>query len=309
MPRPVLVVDFDLTLADASGRVSDPTKRALQRWREAGGLVVINTGRPQQYIVGSASPFPEYTELVDAVVFECGSGVLDVHAGRVSLFGEPMPDELAELAAGAVPGTGHAQRTLFARTHDPAGPADDINVVTLRTTVDAYNETHGTHFRVSHNVRYIDVIPQWVDKLVGLTAALAAMRDQGLDPGLLVGCGDAPLDSPFLAGCDVSVSVDGGERLGGTTDFTARRIAGDGVADVIDAALGHTATVAEVQAALAETMIGASAFGGASRVRAAAAPLLRARAEASLRRLTELGVEVREQSTLRRWMHRPGAAL
>ena len=55
-PRRTLVLDLDDTLLRSDSTVSDRTREALKRWRDAGHAIIIATGRPTRSIAGVLPP-------------------------------------------------------------------------------------------------------------------------------------------------------------------------------------------------------------------------------------------------------------
>ena len=55
-PRSTLVLDLDDTLLRSDSTVSDRTREALKRWRDAGHAIIIATGRPTRSIAGVLPP-------------------------------------------------------------------------------------------------------------------------------------------------------------------------------------------------------------------------------------------------------------
>lgn len=84
----VLATDYDGTLA-TDGVVDAPTLAALQRYREAGGRLLLVTGRE----LGDLQRVFPAVGIFDGVVAENGAVFCQPARERVELLGEPIPEE------------------------------------------------------------------------------------------------------------------------------------------------------------------------------------------------------------------------
>jgi hydroxymethylpyrimidine pyrophosphatase-like HAD family hydrolase len=184
MRLPVLASDVDGTLA-TFGRVPPEAFDAVERYRVAGGTVVLVTGRrvPELYRV-----FPGLVEAVDLVIAENG-GVLLAQDGTTRRLGAPLPHALPRRleAAGA-------------REIDPGEvvvsfSSDDTEKA--RPVVD-----EGWHLVLNKDRAM--VLPVGVDKGSGLCAAMDVL-DRPLDD--VVAVGDGENDATLLAHAGWGVAV------------------------------------------------------------------------------------------------------
>ncbi len=295
----VLVLDYDKTLADERGIVPQSAKDALRRWREAGGIVIDNTGRRAGDFLGENGPaiFPDIADYVDYVVAENGSVIIDVAKDRMIMLGERPPQALIdEIAATFSPSFLSPYRVQCIKTADPTGPPGDANEVALTAMVDRYNAANGTKLHVAKNIDSLMVLPEGIDKRIGMAGALALMRERGQGGGRVVGAGDATNDLPFLDACDISFGVDGGARLASRVDFFTTNLMGEGVRELADTCRGlHGELDPLVDAALKDRFH----QGDNTRARTSKrkhAPMLRARADIMLSRVEKrAGVEIQEK--------------
>lgn len=185
----VLATDYDGTLA-RHGTVPAVASDALARYREAGGVVVLVTGRRHEEF---DDVYPAVLREVDLVVAENG-GLLVDPASRRTLLGAPLPHDVdAVLEDAGVPlfETGEVIVSA-ARTDEPA-VRRAAALLEARWPCD-----------VVPNKDRVMLLPRGVDKGTGLRAALALM---GLDAGDVVGIGDAENDLPLLAASGMGVAV------------------------------------------------------------------------------------------------------
>ena len=182
----LLATDYDGTIAH-DGLVDEPTLAALERWKAAGGLLVMVTGRE---LPDLNATFP-YVDRFHRVVAENGAAVLDPAGGPVRLLADPPPAKLlTALAAVGVPvSVGHVIVATVV-------PHDLALMAVLRDL--------GLGWHVIYNKGSAMALPEGVTKATGLTAVLAEL---GVDAADVVGVGDAENDHAFLQMCGLSAAV------------------------------------------------------------------------------------------------------
>ena len=184
----VLATDYDGTLA-TDGVVDAPTLAALQRYREAGGRLLLVTGRE----LGDLQRVFPAVAIFDGVVAENGAVFCQPTRERVELLGEPIPEEfVAALVAQQVSPIIRGQ--VLVATWQPHG---DIVQQTIQLM--------GLDARVILNKRAVMVLPAGVDKGTGLQAAL---RELDVAAQEVVGIGDAENDLDLLLNCGLAVAVE-----------------------------------------------------------------------------------------------------
>ncbi|NEQ32365.1 MAG: HAD family phosphatase [Leptolyngbya sp. SIO4C5] len=183
-----IAADYDGTLA-TDGRVDDATLNALHCYREAGGQLLLVTGRE---LAELRQVFPAVT-LCDGVVAENGAVFWQPQTDQVQLLGEPLPEPFVT--------------TLKARQVDPISQGQVIVATwqpheqTVRQTI----EEMGLAAQVILNKRAVMVLPTGVNKASGLQTALNQL---GLSAAEVVGVGDAENDRDLLLTCGVGVAVE-----------------------------------------------------------------------------------------------------
>jgi hydroxymethylpyrimidine pyrophosphatase-like HAD family hydrolase len=184
VPLPVLASDVDGTLA-TFGRVPPEAFEAVERYRVAGGVVVLVTGRrvPELHRV-----FPGLVEAVDLVIAENG-GVLLAQDGTTRQLGAPLPAGLPRRLEEA-----------GARELDPG------EVVVSFSSEDTEKVRHvvpdGWHLVLNKDRAM--VLPVGVDKGTGLCAAVEVLGRPLED---VVAVGDGENDATLLAQAGWGVAV------------------------------------------------------------------------------------------------------
>lgn len=182
-----LVTDYDGTLA-RGGAVDRETAAALERWKTAGGKLILATGRQTADLLsvfGGARRF-------DLIVAENGPVLYDPATDSEELLAPAPPaavwKRLRELGVTpldrgrVVIATARSQEPLVAR---------------------ALGDT-GVDLRIILNRDSLMVLPPGAGKAAGTLAAAARL---GLQPEELAGIGDAENDLELLAACGVAAAV------------------------------------------------------------------------------------------------------
>ncbi len=210
-----LACDYDGTLAE-NGRVTETTRRALERVKASGRRLVLVTGRQLPDLASVGPPL----ELFDAVVAENGAVLFVPRTRDLRLLCEAPPAAfLARLAAKRVPfATGHAIVATWT-------PHETDVLETIREL--------GLELQVIFNKGAVMVLPSGVNKKSGL---LEALRELGLSPHEAVAVGDAENDHALLAACECGVAVaDAVDTLRQRADHVTSGGAGAGVVELADA--------------------------------------------------------------------------
>ncbi|QPL05599.1 HAD-IIB family hydrolase [Actinomyces respiraculi] len=236
-PRLVLSTDMDGTLL-FDGRISDADARALARWREAGHLVVVNTGRS---ITALASALDGTGIAYDYAVLYTGAVLLDA-ADRV-LAARSLPDGLVDEVLDVL--SAEDPITIFCTTisgdlrlrHTHLDGTALLTAFTDSTTADLAGravigiplhlgdpsaadrieaiiaERWGAHLTGARNQDFMDLIPAGVSKGAGLTELLAMiMAPGGAHEGetlRTIAVGDSWNDMSMHVVADVAVAMGG----------------------------------------------------------------------------------------------------
>lgn len=182
-----LATDYDGTIA-RHGEVSDSTYKALARWKDAGRKLLLVTGRELPDLA-RVCPF---TKLFDLIVAENGALLYNpATESRKILAPEPSRDFVDYLRLKGVSPLS-VGRVIVATNES------------FRPTVLQAIEELGLKLKIVLNKGALMVLPNQVDKVTGLTAALAELN---ITPADTVGVGDAENDQAFLAFCGYGVAV------------------------------------------------------------------------------------------------------
>ncbi|PYP76061.1 MAG: haloacid dehalogenase [Gemmatimonadetes bacterium] len=187
MPIRALATDYDGTIA-THGTVDSDTLAALRRLRDAGGTLILVTGRelPQLKQV-----FPDL-DLCHMVVAENGALLYTPATGKERPLCEPPEESFV--------------RALKQRGVKPLSVGRVI-VATYEpheTTVLNVIKEQGLERQVIFNKGAVMVLPSGVNKASGLTCALQELK---IDPADVAGVGDAENDHALLQLCGVGAAV------------------------------------------------------------------------------------------------------
>jgi hydroxymethylpyrimidine pyrophosphatase-like HAD family hydrolase len=182
-----LATDYDGTIAQ-HGDVTESTRAALVRWKEAGRKLIMVTGRE----VPDLQKVCPFTKMFDCIVAENGALLYWPAKGEKKALVTPPPMEFVHC--------------LRARNVTPLSFGEVIVATqeTYKGVVLEAIEDLGLKLRIILNKGALMVLPAAVDKATGLTAAASAMSI-GLED--IAGVGDAENDQVFLTLCGYSVAV------------------------------------------------------------------------------------------------------
>lgn len=214
----VLASDYDGTLAH-DGLVEDVTIAALERFRDAGGRLVLVTGRE---LPDLRRVFPRLA-LFERIVAENGGLLYDPANGRERVLGPPSDARLvhAMREAGASPLS--VGRAIVATVE----PYERVALEAIRTL--------GLEAQVIFNKGAVMVLPSGVNKASGLHAALDEL---GLSPHNVAGIGDAENDHALFETCELSVAVANAiPALRVRADLVTTGARGHGVVELIECLL------------------------------------------------------------------------
>lgn len=210
-----IATDYDGTLA-TEGAVDTPTLAALRRYREAGGQLLLVTGRA---LTDLQQVFPHLL-LFESVIAENGAVYFDPASQQIQLLGEPFP--------AAFP------TTLIQRQVAPLHQSQ-VMISTLDThsdTVQQVIQDLSLAARVILNKGAMMILPQGVDKGTGVRFAL---RQMGIPVDQAIGIGDAENDRDLLLSCGLAVAVENAlEDLKAIADRVTTQPRGAGVQELID---------------------------------------------------------------------------
>jgi len=192
MPRfTVLASDYDGTLAH-HGRVSAEAEAALDRFRAAGGLVVLVTGRRHEEL---EEVFPSAAAHLDLLVAENGGLLVDYpDESRRTLLGARLPEGLHQ--------TLHESGVHVFETGELIVSAAREDEEGVRRAAAALADRWPC--QVVPNKDRVMLLPEGIDKASGLAAALERL---GLERADTVAVGDAENDLPLLRGAGLAVAV------------------------------------------------------------------------------------------------------
>jgi hypothetical protein len=221
MPIRTLATDYDGTIAH-HGTVDADTLTALRRLRDAGGTLILVTGRelPQLKEV-----FPDLP-LFHAVVAENGALLYWPETGMERPLEDPPEEEFVRALKerGVTPLS--VGRVIVA-TYEPH-----------ETTVLRVIHDLGLERQVIFNKGAVMVLPSGVNKASGLTCAL---EELDIEPADVAGVGDAENDQSLLQYCGVGAAVANAlPSLKDHADLVLTGRHGAGVAQLIERILDGT---------------------------------------------------------------------
>ena len=228
-----LATDYDGTLA-SDGQVDQATLNALERWKATGRRLILITGRRLDDFL---SVFPQI-DIFDLAIVENGAVLYSPAEGTVTDLGEPPPPEFVEQLRDRI--TQHAAA--------PDSAADSPALATGRVIVATWQpydaiartlmrERGLQQWQIIMNKRAVMILPQGVDKVTGLQAAL---KQLDLPVEAVVGVGDAENDLTFLQMCGLSAAVENAlAEVKTAVDWVAQTPRGAGVTELINKVLAN----------------------------------------------------------------------
>ena len=211
----VLACDYDDTLAE-QGLVAPETGAALERFRAAGGWLVLVTGRTLASLARVLASF----DLFDVIVGENGCVLLEPSSGYKRLLAEPLPGALAEelMQRGAEPLVVGEVLVATRRPHDEC-----VRQAAASLSLDV---------SVEYNKQSVMVLPSGVDKASGLAAALARL---GVEPNRCGAVGDAENDIPMMRSVALGVAVANAvPEARAAAKLVTARVRGAGVVELVE---------------------------------------------------------------------------
>jgi hypothetical protein len=209
-----IATDFDGTVSQED-RLHPEMSRVLRRWRGAGHLAILVSGRPFDFL----HQLQDREQLFDLIVAENGAVLYNPRTDEMRLpFGQVPYDLLDTLARSGVPlwrGVAIAGTRL---------PYDDAVWVASREL--------GLAVHVETNRNEVMILPPGASKGAGL---LSLLKNEGLSPRNLLAFGDAENDQSFLQVAEVKVAVANAvEALKAIADYVTPEAGPAGVRDFIE---------------------------------------------------------------------------
>jgi Cof subfamily protein (haloacid dehalogenase superfamily) len=226
-PR-VVASDLDGTLVDSDGHISPRTRKALDRVRDAGALLIFVTGRPPRWmsqVVAETGASGLAVCANGAMVYDLGSG--DVI--RQHVLDQTSAERLVEAIRAELPGVTFAVESGVGFAHEPdyvpTWPAPDTAVAEvaqlLRDPVAKLlikhpdrgpDEIHPIVAGIAGsaaNVTYSgNVLLEVSGAGISKASTLSALCDEfGVAPAEVIAFGDMPNDVPMLAWAGYGVAV------------------------------------------------------------------------------------------------------
>jgi hypothetical protein len=210
-----LASDYDRTLA-TEGRVSNAALAAIDRWRAAGGKMLLVTGR---HLEDLFTVFPAIDHC-DLAVLENGSLLYNPTSGETSILGSPPPDALVQMLReqGVEPLAVGRGNLSTRQPHEQT-----VRAALHRLQLD---------WHVILNKTDVIIMPPGMNKAAGLRIALEQL---GISPEQTVGVGDAENDQDMLDLCGYGAAVANAlPALKTQADMVTQAENGAGVTEVID---------------------------------------------------------------------------
>jgi HAD superfamily hydrolase (TIGR01484 family) len=210
-----LATDFDGTIAE-EGIMQPEVYAAISRARERGMKVILVTGRELRDFESLDVDLRVFDQVVaenGAVLYEPGTGVQTLLA--------PAPSEkLVDMMRAHGVHSLSVGLTIIAT----CVPHEIIAVECIKAL--------GLELTITFNKGAVMILPPGVNKASGLKAALKVLD---LEPGEVVGVGDAENDHAFLSLCGCAVAVDNAlPSLKEQAHFVTEGRAGAGVVQLLD---------------------------------------------------------------------------
>ena len=214
-PILALASDYDATLA-FEGRMAAPTSDALARLKASGRKLLLVTGRELDNLLEIVPDI----DLFDCVVAENGAVLYWPSLRRIESLAPPPPKPFLEKLRQRGVQPLSVGRSIVSTKQPKAG--------TVQETITEM----GLALEIILNRDSVMVLPAGINKATGVSRALSQL---GLQPGQVVGIGDAENDEALLSLCGFSVAVANAiPRIKQIADLTTEQEHGPGVVEVIE---------------------------------------------------------------------------
>ncbi len=189
--RLILASDYDGTLAE-HGVLSADTVAALKAFKNAGGVLILVTGRDMQDIAGEGRPpMTPHLGLFDCVVAENGAVLWDPRSGTEERTSRPIPDAW--------------RNALCVRFPNMFAGHEILSIPTAyEKQVRTFLKDQGIDMKCERNVGSLMLTMPGVDKASGLRAAARRLH---VDLRDAVGVGDGENDAALLGSVGTAVAV------------------------------------------------------------------------------------------------------
>jgi Cof subfamily protein (haloacid dehalogenase superfamily) len=252
----VVASDLDGTLVDSEGHISPRTRKALDRVREAGALLVFVTGRPPRWMAQVVAE----TGASGLAVCANGAMVYDLGSGEVirqHVLDPASAGRLVEAIRAEIPGVTFAVESGVGFAHEPGyvptWPAPDTAVAEVTVML----QDPVAKLLVKHPERGPDDIHPIVAEIAGADATVtysgdvlleisgagiskastleALCLEYGVEPADVIAFGDMPNDVPMLAWAGYGVAVANAHpSVIAVADEVTASNDDDGVAEVLE---------------------------------------------------------------------------
>jgi HAD superfamily hydrolase (TIGR01484 family) len=222
----VLACDYDGTLAH-DGVLTDSSAAALDRYRTAGGRLLMVTGRELPDLQNVCQVLDKF----EWIVAENGALLYRPFDNFSRLLSPPASAELAQklVEAGAHPLS--VGRAIIATRE----PYETLAVELIKEL--------GLELQIIFNKGAVMILPTGINKATGVRIALEQMK---IAPADVVAIGDAENDHALLSTCGIGVAVSNAvPMLKERADLVTKNARGDGVVELIDRIL--ETDLAEIQ--------------------------------------------------------------
>jgi hydroxymethylpyrimidine pyrophosphatase-like HAD family hydrolase len=210
-----LATDFDGTIAE-EGIMQPEVYAAISRARERGMKVILVTGRELR----DFESLDVDLRVFDQVVAENGAVLYEPGAGVQTLLAPAPSEKLVDMMRAHGVHSLSVGLTIIAT----CVPHEIIAVECIKAL--------GLELTITFNKGAVMILPPGVNKASGLKAALKVLD---LEPGEVVGVGDAENDHAFLSLCGCAVAVDNAlPSLKEQAHFVTEGRAGAGVVQLLD---------------------------------------------------------------------------
>jgi HAD superfamily hydrolase (TIGR01484 family) len=211
----ILACDYDGTLAH-DGLLSEATAAALDRFRAAGGRLLMVTGRELPDLQSVCSVLDKF----EWIVAENGALLCRPADGFDQLLCRAASAELARKLAEAGAQPLSVGRAIIATRE----PYETLAIELIKEL--------GLELEIIFNKGAVMILPGGVNKATGLEAALDRMN---VDPKDVVAVGDAENDHALLSMCGMGVAVSNAVvTLKEKADIVTKAARGEGVVELID---------------------------------------------------------------------------